>query len=374
MGIVRSVHGNLAHIQTRFSAHRKQMGAILAAGLAKSHRANPTATLRAHQTYCLPVLLSGTAALVLKVSEVQLLEQYVKDTLCNLQKLLPKTPSCVIHFLGGQLPGTAHLHIRQLTLFGMVCHLKESVLHQISEYQLTTSRISNGSWIMRIRELCIQYSLPSPLTMLLSPIPKSKFKSLVKSRVIDYWEVKLRSDALSLGSLEFFHPQYMSLVKPHPLWTTCNSNPFEVNKAIVQARMLSGRYPTDKLVRHWSKNKSGVCLLPGCSGTALGSLEHILLQCPALHSTHHRLEQLSLCVTTMYPPVADLIKTLLNTGNPDKKLAMQLILDCSAIPEVISLVQCHGPDVLHHLFYVSRNWCYSVHRKRMDLLGLFQYR
>ena len=374
VGIVRSVHGNLVHIQTRFSAHRKQVGALLAAGLAKSHRANPTATLRAHQTYCLPVLLSGTAALVLKVSEVQLIEQYVKDTLCNLQKLLPKTPSCVIYFLGGQLPVTAHLHIRQLTLFGMVCRLKDSVLHQISEYQLSTSKLANGSWIMRIRELCIQYGLPSPLAMLQSPIPKSKFKSLVKSLVLDYWEVKLRSDALSLPSLEFFHPYYMSLVKPHPLWTTCNANPFEVNKAIVQARMLSGRYPTDKLVRHWSMNKSGVCLLPGCSGTALGNLEHLLLHCPALQSTRLRMMQLSLSVTSMYPPVADILILLHNSCTYDKRLAMQLILDCSAMPAVISLTQSHGPDVLHYLFYVSRNWCYSVHRKRMDLLGLYQYR
>ena len=282
VGIVRSIHGNLVHIQSRFSAHRKQMGALLATGLARGHRANPAATLRAHQTYCLPVLLSGTPALVLKISEIHLIEQHVKVTLCNLQKLLPKTPSCVIYFLGGQLPGTAHLHLRQLTLFGMVCLLQESVLHQIAKYQLSTSRFTNGSWIMRVRDLCILYGLPSPLAMLQDPIPKPKFKALVKSRVVDYWEVKLRSDALSLSSLKFFHPHYMSLLKPHPLWTTCGANPFEVNKAIVQARMLSGRYPTDKLVRHWSRNKSGVCLLPGCSGSALGSLEHILLQCPTL--------------------------------------------------------------------------------------------
>ena len=225
-----------------------------------------------------------------------------------------------------------------------------------------------------IRDLCILYGLPSPLAMLQDPIPKPKFKALVKSRVVDYWEVKLRSDALSLSSLKFFHPHYMSLLKPHPLWTTCGANPFEVNKAIVQARMLSGRYPTDKLVRHWSRNKSGVCLLPGCSGSALGSLEHLLLHCPSLASTRLSLVQLSLSTTNMCPLVADIISTNLCTSTPDHRLAMQLLLDCSSIPEVITMVQSHGPEVLHHLFYVSRNWCYSVHRKRMDLLGLYQYR
>ena len=162
-----------------------------------------------------------------------------------------------------------------------------------------------------IRDLCILYGLPSPLAMLQDPIPKPKFKALVKSRVVDYWEVKLRSDALSLSSLKFFHPHYMSLLKPHPLWTTCGANPFEVNKAIVQARMLSGRYPTDKLVRHWSRNKSSVCLLPGCSGSALGSLEHLLLHCPSLAPTRLSLVQLSISTTNMCPLIADIMVSTL---------------------------------------------------------------
>ena len=291
VGIIRSVQGNLAHLQSRFTAHRKQLGSILPAGLARGHKANPVATLKAHQTFCLPVLLSGTAALVLKNTEVKLIEKYVKDTLSNLQKLLPRTPSPVVFFLGGHLPATAYLHICQLTLFGMVCLLKGSVLHKISEYLLSTSRISGGSWIMQVRELSIMYGLPSPLSLLHSPLSKPKFKSLVKSHVINYWEIKLHSEAMELPSLKYFNPNYMSLTKPHPLWLSCGSNPFEVNKAVVQARMLSGRYPTDQLSRHWNQqNRAGYCLLQGCSGKAEGSLEHIILHCPALLSTRLVLE------------------------------------------------------------------------------------
>ena len=84
VGVVRSVQGNLPHLQSRITAHRKQMGLILPIGLAKGNRANPVAVLRAHQIYCLPVLFSGTAALVLKASEVELIDQYLKNTLVNL--------------------------------------------------------------------------------------------------------------------------------------------------------------------------------------------------------------------------------------------------------------------------------------------------
>lgn len=102
VGVVRSIQGNLPHLQSRMSAHRKQMGSILPIGLAKVNRANPVAVLRAHQIYCLPILFSGTAALVLKTSEVELIDQYLKNTLVNLQKLSPRTTLCNL------LPGGSH--------------------------------------------------------------------------------------------------------------------------------------------------------------------------------------------------------------------------------------------------------------------------
>ena len=83
---------------------------------------------------------------------------------------------------------------------------------------------------------------------------------MIKKKILDYWEKKLRSDALNLPSLKYFHPHYYSLSSPHPLWTTAGSSPYEVKKAVVQARMLSGRYRTEMLRRHWSENKEGHCL------------------------------------------------------------------------------------------------------------------
>ena len=90
----------------------------------------------------------------------------------------------------------------------------------------------------------------------------------------------------------------MSLTRPHPIWTTCGSNPFESHKASIASRMLSGRYLTDKLQRHWTMNKTGVCLLPTCSPPAEGSLEHILLHCPAVSETCAKI--LKLCSKSYY--------------------------------------------------------------------------
>ena len=78
VGVTRSIHGNHAHILGRLSAHNRAMMAILPAGLAHSHKGNPPASLRIQQLYGTPVLLSGIASLVLKKSEIKMLQQHYK--------------------------------------------------------------------------------------------------------------------------------------------------------------------------------------------------------------------------------------------------------------------------------------------------------
>ena len=87
------------------------MCAVLPAGMAKGHRANPASTINALKTYGTPVLLSGVSTLTLSKSETKLVDQNLKFYLQNLQKLYDKTPPCVTYFLAGHLPGEAVLHV-----------------------------------------------------------------------------------------------------------------------------------------------------------------------------------------------------------------------------------------------------------------------
>ena len=194
----------------------------------------------------------------------------------------------------------------------------------------------------------------------------------MKSSIINFWEQQLRSEAQCLSSLVYFKPEFMSLLEPHPVWSTCGSNPFEVNKAVIQARMLSGRYITDQLSRHWTSNKSGICSLPSCTGQAIGSLEHILLHCPSLSSMRIKMINLSTEVSKCSPVLEALLASILN--DTDHTKLMQFLLDCSALPEVVILKQEFGLQPLMTLFYISRTWCYNIHRSRMTQLGLFKYR
>ena len=169
------------------------------------------------------------------------------------------------------------------------------------------------------------YGLPHPLQLLDNPLSKYSFKKLAKSHVVDYWEQKLRA-ASFLPSLRYFHPEYMSLVKPHQLWLTAGSNPYEVGKAATQALFLSSRYRSEQLCRHWSTNKLGVCLAPTCVNQG-ESIEHILIFCPAYVLARERLKLLWLSFED--PVIHGLVSnTLLD---PPEKF-MQFLLDCSVIP------------------------------------------
>ena len=212
------------------------------------------------------------------------------------------------------------------------------------------------------RDICLQYNLPHPLTYLENPLSKDDFKKITKAHVINYWETKLRGEASMLTSLLNFDPNYMSLTKPHPIWSTPKSNPHEISKAIQQARFLSGRYRTEMLTKHWNPASTGCCKAPGCK--IQESVEHILLDCQQYTPERHKL--VSMWLST---EVSEVYHLVLHAFTSKKSYLLQFILDCSILPEVIQSKQKHGDIILNELFRLTRTWCFNVHRARMKMLG-----
>ena len=217
------------------------MGKVLSSGSARHHRASPAASIRAEKLYGLPVLMSGLASLTLSCTEIKTLSLHYKTTLEGLLKIHQKTPESFIFFITGSLPFPAQLHLKQLCLFGMICRQEENILQRVARYVLTCCLDNSSSWFSQIRNICSKYRLPHPLTLLDSPPSKEEFKRIVREKVLDYWTKELRADAAKLDSLEYFKPEFMSLDAPHPILTTCGSNPYEINKSICQLKFLSGR-------------------------------------------------------------------------------------------------------------------------------------
>ena len=98
------------------------------------------------------------------------------------------TPDCVVWFLSGCLPAEALLHLRQISLFGMICGLQQgkNILADHARHIFATAKTSSKSWFVQLQNVFLQYSLPHPIFFLDNPPSKFSFKSKVKAVVIDH--------------------------------------------------------------------------------------------------------------------------------------------------------------------------------------------
>ena len=367
VGVIRSIDGNGPAIAARFSAHRRALSGVLHAGLSYRHRGNPSFNIKIEKLYATPVLLSGLASLVLTNKEITLIDKHYTDTLSRLLKLHDRTPRSVIHFLAGSLPASALLHIRQLGLFAMICRLpSENALRRYAYELFEIGPLVKTSWFTQIQTHCVMYSLPQPLALLKSPPEKNAFKSFMKKKVIAYWETSLRDEACPLKSLNFFKAQFMSLLKPHPLFTSAGSSSYRITKACIQARMLSGRYRCGALLRHWKQHNNGFCLLSE-SCKAIEDIPHILQWCVWLKDVRKQLEDHTHSVAASLPDY--LSEVILLLCIPVSPLFCDFLLDCSSLPLVISIAQEYGEEILNPLFSLSQTWVFMLHRERLKQLG-----
>ena len=233
----------------------------------------------------------------------------------------------------------------------MLAHPAKSVFSSA----LTTSR----SWFWQLRQLCLQYGLPHPSCWLRSQPNKLEVKTTVKTAVLAYWHAKLSSEAESLSSLRYLETRYLSLNKCHPLFSTCGSSYWDIEKAI-----SSGRGRLESLKRHWTPwNKEGFCTLPECWRTSVshqGTIEAFLLSCPFLTLTRQFLVTYIQSVITTNSHLAEVISECLKLNE------VQFWLDCSVMAPVISSVQIDS-DILIRLFEITRNYCFGLYRSRRKL-------
>ena len=305
--------------------------------------------------------------MVLTPKEIAVVDQQFKRSLQNILKIAVSSPPALVYFTAGSLPGTAILHLRQISLFGMICRLKSDPLNQIASDVLLSASLNQHSWFIQVRDILQQYDLPHPLSLLKSPPDKQSFRRLVKAKVVDFWERKLRLEASYLPSLSYFHTEFYSLTTPHRLWVSAGNNQYEVSKARIQLLFLSSQYPCGSRTRHWSKDR-GFCSFPAClQGEVVENPEHLFLHCPAYQLARQNL--ISMCLKLPNPVSFSIVTSSLVLASP--RFLLQLLLDCSSLPDVISAAQSYGESILNDIFYIGRTWCFVIHRNRMKRLGLW---
>ena len=298
-----------------------------------------------------------------------MLDQCYKVHLQKLLRLHQATPAPAVFLIAGSLPLSAKLHLRMFSLFGQLSRLREgdNILAKHAGYIFSSTTPSSGSWFWKLRQLCLMYGLPHPASWLSSRPSKLQMKTMSKAAVLQYWLNSLRSQAEALPSLQYLQTKFLGLTKCHPIFRSCGSSPWEVEKATTQARLLSGRYRLESLTKHWVPwNRKGLCSLPDCweSSTAhIGTIECFLLSCPSLSPTRLALADYTACFKQLNPHLTDLLETCMALD------PVQFLLDCSTMAPVISATQQVGEEsVLNSLFKFTRNICHCLHKARMSVI------
>ena len=99
----------------------------------------------------------------------------------------------------------------------------------------------------------------------------------------------------------------------------------------------------------------------------IGTLEHQLLKCPALLETRANAVSPWAAYLVDKPNLFPIVS---HHTLSSEQLHMELLLDPSTCPKVISAAQEYGQGILSLLLYMTRTWSHAHHVKRKRLLRL----
>ena len=313
------------------------------------------------RTYNLPILLSGLSSLPIRPANIKALTIFHHKTLRGFLKLSKTCPVPALYFLLGELPVEAHVHINTLLLFHNVWTNPDINVHEMVKYILRMCDSNSTTWSNHIQLLCQKYSLPSPLYLLENETPWSKesWKCHVKTKVIVYYEKKLRAASATNSRMNYLNVQLHGLTgRPHPALSGILTTR-DTKKLRHHIKFLAGDFLTAE-----RQAKDQPQLNPACKLclAPVESPEHVIISCRAMADIRQRIfPELMNAVAIVYPA------SLILKYQPPSQLA-QFVIDCTSFNLHDSYrIPSHVPG-LSSIFSISRDWCAAVSNERTRLL------
>ena len=183
-------------------------------------------------------------------------------------------------------------------------------------------------------------------------------KELVNTRVTAYHEAELRKGARSNRKLEYFNVEAIGLSsRAYPILDINETRPSLKLKA--HLKFLIGDILSYENLSH-DRGIDPHCRL---CGMQVESTQHIITECRRYADIRERL----------YPELMNLVATIdsssaLLTGITSNRVIAQFILD----PASLNLPNSYRVSIqhprLHELYCLSRDWCYAIYNRRVQLL------
>ena len=205
------------------------------------------------------------------------------------------------------------LDIKALSFFGNMIRQQESLEHQIICRQLAVKDENSSSFTITIRKTLQKYNLPDAYELINSMPNKEKWRSMVKEATNKRYYQEMTEEIKSKTSLRFLEIQQNPLDEPHRIYKYVGTNPHDVEKAAIKARLLTGTYTLQANRHRFNQYEvDKTCEL--CSMDT-EDREHFILHCTALEEVRNK-------------HIAKLYSVTPNLRGKKEEL-LQCILDCT---------------------------------------------
>ena len=359
--VVSGINEEQKNIDQNIQSCRKSLFGLLGAAYSYKCMLPPTTQVHLWRTYNLPVLLSGLSSLPIRPPVISPLSIFHNKTMRGFLKLSKSSPIPSLHFLLGEPPVEALLHIQVLTLFHNIWMNPSTTVHDLIKYILRMCKSTSTTWANHVQILCEMYSLPSPLYLLESgpAWPKQQWNNMVKTKILAFHEKRLREKAQNNSKMKYLNVQLLGLSgRAHPALHGI-TNTQQVKKLRIHLKFLTCDFLTADYVAQDQPNRSPAC--PLCCAPA-ETIPHILVECRALAEVRDRIFPDLLNIVAQVQPTSH----ILHRAAPD--VLTQFILDCTSINLDESIrVPAHNPGI-DKIFQVSRDWCFALSNERSRLL------
>ena len=355
------------NIDLRLKKGRGSLFSLLGPAFAYKCLLSPVVKLHLYRTFTCPIVRSGLSSFTLRQTSLQPLIILQRKSLRSILKLSKCSSIPAIHFLTGELPIEGKIHRDVFSLFFSIWANPNTKIHEIVKYLLKESTENSRTWSIFIRQLSVMYGLTDPLHCLqCDPPQKSVYKELILTRITAFHEKELRLKALSNSNMTYLNVSVSGLRgRRHPALSNLLTT-FEVKKSRPHLKMLCEDYYT---YEKRADQSGGSPHCRSCSVTnqetqeeiPAENLSHILTACSSYLDIRDRIfpEFTLLCQQSKSKPDFHSIQN-------DKTQLCQFILDPSSL-NLANRISVSDPQ-LDSFFKLSRDYCYSIHSRRMKIL------
>ena len=346
------------NIDLRIKKSRNTLFGLLGPAYQYKSLMSPSVKIHLFITYACPILRSGLSTFVLRKPQIEPLEIFQRKCLKAFLHLSQTAPTPAIHFLLRELPIEGKLHRDIFSLFYSVWTNPDINFFGILKYLLENSCENSRTWAIYLRQISQMYGLEDPLDCLnRDPPSKSQYKELILTTITAFHEQELRNAAVQKEKMPYLNVSITGLKgKLHPAVTNVFTT-HAVKKMRPHIKMLSGNYLTfeEKSLQSGGSPFCRLCI----DVSEPESLKHLISKCEGT------LEIRSRIITKMNNLCHDAGLNI-DLKSFSNELLVQFVLDPSSL-NLKNRVSINHP-VLPSLFQISRDFCYSIDRKRIKVI------